>query len=219
MNSNDFLLEYDPLIYSVINRFSYYYDRDDLYQVGMMGLIKASKTFDETRDTKFSSYAYLSVVGEVLKFVREDKAVKSSRNVIRENQAIERARDALTQKLMRVPSNEELAVFLEMDVDHIDEVQRQNGILLSLDSMVNGVDEEANLYGVIKTEEKGYDENILDLNVALERLDPLERQLIKARYFEDKSQMEVSQELGISQSKASRNEAKVLVKMRQDLVA
>jgi RNA polymerase sporulation-specific sigma factor len=83
------LLEYEKLVFSIISKYGNYFDRDDLYQVGMIGLMDAYKHFDESVGVKFSSYAYYYILGEVTKFVRENRSVRVSKDMIKLNNSIE----------------------------------------------------------------------------------------------------------------------------------
>ena len=76
------LLDYEGLIYSIIKNYPSKYDRDDLFQVGMLGLIDAYKHYDKNQNTKFSTFAYYYIVGEVNKYIRESSSLKVSRDLI-----------------------------------------------------------------------------------------------------------------------------------------
>ena len=206
--------ESEYIVYHVINKYSYYFDKDDLYQVGMVGLLNALKHFDKTKNTKFSSFAYFYVLGEVTKYIRESNFFKVSKDLINLNSAIEKARDYLTQRIGYVPSNEEIALFLEIDVDKIYEAQSANSIIMSLDSDAN---EEVEVYNYCGYKEKGYQEDILDLKTELEKLDDFDREIIMKRYNEGLTQSEVSRELGINQVKVSRCEKQILTRLRTRL--
>ena len=78
----DTLLDYEGLIYSIINKYPRRFDYDDLYQVGMIGLIDAYKHYDESYETKFSSFAYYYIIGEINKYIRESSSLKVSRSLI-----------------------------------------------------------------------------------------------------------------------------------------
>ena len=76
------VLDYEGLIYSIINKYTSRYDKEDLYQVGMMGLIDAYKHYDSSFDTKFSSFAYYYILGEVNKYIRNSSSLKISKSII-----------------------------------------------------------------------------------------------------------------------------------------
>lgn len=97
----DILLENEGLIYSIINKYTYYFDKDDLYQVGVIGLINAYKNYKDDKQTKFSSYAYFYILGEVKKYIYESNVFKVSKELTKINIAIERAKAVLTQKIIK----------------------------------------------------------------------------------------------------------------------
>lgn len=204
------------LIYYIIKKYIKYFDQEDLFQAGMIGLLKAYKNYDEQIGVKFSTYAFSSIYGEVKKYIREDKNIKISREYIKLNQAIERAKEFLSQKLMRSPTTTELSLFLEMDEEKIADVQSANEFIRSLD--YEDQDEAMDLYNKIACEEKAYDADIQDLKTELNHLPDDEKELIKQRYYNDLTQSETSDKLGISQVQVSRKETKILTKLRQRLV-
>lgn len=205
------------LIYYIIKKYIKYFDKEDLFQAGMIGLLKAYKNYDEQAGVKFSTYAFSSIYGEVKKYVREDKNIKISREYIKLNQAISKAKEFLSQKLMRSPTTTELSLFLEMDEKQIADVEAANEFIRSLDYEENK--ESMDLYNRISCEEKAYDADIQDLKTELNHLSDDEKELIKQRYYNDLTQSETSDKLGISQVQVSRKEAKILTKLRQRLVS
>ena len=211
--------EYAKMIYSIAHKYSFGNDFEDLCQVGQIGLLKALENYDPEYGSKFSSYAYTYIQGEVLKYVRENKVIKISKDLIALNKSITNAKEVLTQKMMRVPTNEELALFLEMPEEKIIEASMASEYVKSLDYELNDEGKELTLYDSISYEEKGYNDNILDLKEELALLPEEERKLIIARYYEDKSQQETSEMLGISQVQVSRNESKILTKLKTKLAS
>ena len=208
--TNDDILVYEKLIYSVIKKYTSFYDKDDLYQAGILGLLKAHENFDENANVKFSTYAYFSILGEVKKFVREDKNIKISREYIKLNQSIDKAKEVLSQRLMRAPTTAELSLFLEIDEKKLMEVEEANQFIMSL-NYENDDDEEL-LYNQVFTEEKAYNEDIQDLKTELSNLTDEEKKLVEERYFNDLTQSETSNKLGLSQVQVSRKETKILQK-------
>ena len=103
------LLDYDGLIYKIISKYPRKFDRDDLYQVGMLGLIDAYKHYNSTYGTKFSTFAYYYIVGEVNKYIRENSCVKVSKGLIELKQKILKCREIMTQKLGRKSTNLEVS--------------------------------------------------------------------------------------------------------------
>ena len=200
------LLEYDGLIYKIISKYSKRYDRDDLYQVGMLGLIDAYKHYNSSYDTKFSTFAYYYIVGEVNKYIRENSSLKISRNIIELKKKILECRDVMTQKLGRAPSNLEISLYLDVDISLIDSALVATDEVASIDDNINLI--------------KSYDDTspeVLDLKGELNKLSSEEKRLIYARYFEDLTQSETSNILGMSQVQVSRSESKILKKLRENL--
>lgn len=214
------ILEYEKLVYSVVKRFSGY-DIEDLKQVGMVGLAKAYKNYKEGFNTKFSTYAYTYILGEVLSYIRESRNFKISKEYASLYKKINEAKDILSQKLMREVSNFEVACFLEIDESIVDEVILANSKVQSLDAALNEFDDakEINLYDFAKYKEKKYEAENLDLKTELENLTDIEKKLIYDRYFNDLTQSEISKKLSMSQVQVSRSEAKILKKLRDRLIA
>jgi len=208
------IIENENLIYSIISKYSNYYDIDDLYQVGVMGMIKAYNNYKEGYNTKFSSYAYTYIFGEIVKFINESKSFKVSKENRSLYKKINEAKTILTQKLMKEPSNYELSLFLEIDEKIIEEVMNINQTVDSLDREIMEDGKKVFLYDVVG-EEKDNIENIF-LYEQLDKLSKEELILLKKRYFFDKTQSEVAKELGINQVKVSRNEQKILKKLSEN---
>ena len=190
----DTILQYENLVRSIISKYTYYGDYEDLYQVGMMGLVKACKNYKEST-AKFSTYAYKYILGEVNTFIRESQPVKISKDIIRLNKQIEKCRELLHQKLQREPSDLEVSLFLEIDENRIREVKNLMQKVESLD-FVKSEDEDSYYNSIITYDEK---------------------KLIYARYYNGYTQSELSRELGMSQVQISRKESKILQKLKVNL--
>lgn len=202
----DTILDYEGLIYSVINKYPSRFDHDDLFQAGMLGLVDAYKHFDPSVSVKFSTYAYYYIVGEVSKYIRESCSLKISKDLINLKKKILQVTDIMTQKLGRVPSSLELSLYLDVPLEDVDSA------IIATDE-VTSIDEK---YDILK-----YFDNInadlLDLHDSIDKLSEDERNLIIARYYDGMTQNETSKVLGISQVQVSRNEAKILKKLRTSL--
>ena len=204
----------ESLIYSVVNRYARYFDKEDLYQVAVIGLINAYKNYKRDKETKFSSYAYFYITGEIKKYLRESNTLKISKDLIKLNELIEKTSTYLCQKLNREPSVEELARFLEVDEKTITDAINSKVFVESLDE----VDFNDNsLYNKVSSYEKSYDSEILDLRIALEKLTPDDYKLINERYINERSQMETSKILDMTQSMVSRKEKEILTRLRSKL--
>lgn len=188
------------------------YDTDDLYQVGMIGLMEAKKNFNDSLNVKFSTYAYYYILGEITNYIRESKSVRLSKDMVKLNKSINKATDVMTQKLGRNPTTLELSLFLDIDEDKINECLLAIQEVQSLDYCY---DEGNNLYNSIQSDNiKDY---LIDLRDELKRLNPDEKKLIEDRYYNDLTQTELSKITGISQVQISRKETKILQKLKKRL--
>ena len=201
-------------MYSIVHKYGKNFDRDDLYQVGMLGLVEAKKNFREDLDVKFSTYAYYYVLGEITNFIRESKSVKLSKDMVKLNKSINKAVDVMTQKLGREPTTMELSLFLDIEEEKINEAMV---LMQEVQSLDFSYDEDGNdLYNMI-SDRLDIKDDLIDLKDEIKRLSPDEKQIIYARYYEDLTQTELSKQTGISQVQISRKETKILQKLKQRL--
>ena len=189
------LSENENIVYHIINKYTHYFDKDDLYQVGMIGLMDAYDHYKEDKNTKFSSFAYFYVLGKVKEYIRNSNMMKVSKELVKLNTSIEKAKDYLTQRLGYIPT----------DDDHL---------VMSLESEN---EQEQDLYNKVGYNEIGYSEDILDLRKELDNLNEYDRNIIIKRYEEGLTQSELSKELGINQVKVSRKEKEILTRLRTRL--
>lgn len=210
----EFLLQYESLIYSIINKYTYYFDIDDLYQVGMIGLIDAYNHYKYDKNTKFSSFAYFYIIGQVKDYIRKSNIIKISKELVKLNISIDKAKDYLTQKLGENPTDDDIAIFLDIDINSIRQAREANSLVMSLDT---DNDEELSLYDKIEYNEINYREDILDLRKEIDNLGEYDRNIIIKRYQDGLTQRELSKELGINQVKVSRKEKEILTKLRTRL--
>ena len=198
------ILKYEKLIYSVMKYFNNYSNKEDLFQVGCIGLINAYNNYNSNINVKFSTYAYSYILGEMKKLVREDKGIKISRNISKLYSQIENANMYLTQKLMRTPTLSEISLLLNIDEYLIVEALNSTNSLLDIDDLqINNSDDYSNSFLLIEELNK----------LSMEELD-----LINKRYMQDMTQNEVAKSLGMSQVQVSRKEHKVLEKLKKQLV-
>ncbi|MBQ2639515.1 MAG: sigma-70 family RNA polymerase sigma factor [Bacilli bacterium] len=210
----DDILEYESLVYGIINKYKNF-DRDDLYQVGMIGLMDAKKNYKKEINTKFSTYAYFYIMGKVKEYIRKSNPYKISKDIIKLNKSIEKATDIMSQRLGRNPTDLELSLFLEIDEQKIIDTRLALQNIKSLDYYYD--DENTDLYNSIKIEDKNTNSDILDLKEAINKLNDEDKNLIIDRYFNDLTQTEISKELGMSQVQVSRKETKILQKLKATL--
>ncbi len=207
------------LVYSIVARFGGRgYDSEELSQIGAIGLIKAVDKFDSSFDVKFSTYAVPMISGEIKRFLRDDGMVKVSRSIKENGWKVKRASDKLCQQLEREPSIEELAAATEIPVEDIVIALEANCEVESIHRSVGFSDgKEVSLEEKIP-EKTDWNEQLLNRMLVEQLLGSLgerEKILIQMRYYEDKTQREVAETLGISQVQVSRMEKKVLQNMRE----
>ena len=203
------------LIYHIINKYFKGYEKDDLYQVGVIGVIKAYNNYKEDKSTKFSTYAYKYIYGEIYSYINSNKTLKISKEVNTLYNKINKARDILSQKLMKEPSTYELSLFLEIEESLITNILNSTNIS-SIDDIITSSDNNLTLSDTISDKKDYYNIDYLLLNEEIDTLEYPEKEIIKLRYFEDKTQSEVAQILGINQVQVSRYEGKTLKRIRKN---
>ncbi len=207
--------QYEGLVKHIVSKYNFYQDYEDLYQAGMMGLIKAVQKYDVQREGNFMDYAYFYIKGEVLRSLNANHTVKISTDTYKLQQEIKKTEQDLLQGLGREPTSSEIAYILGEEVTKIEQVRQWQPTSYSLDQAQ--ADEELTLYDKIAKIEKGYDAGVLDLKTAVAGLEASEKVLIQSRYYEDKTQSEIASALGMSQVQVSRQEQKILRKLRTTL--
>ena len=212
---NDKILEYEGLVRSITSKYNFRSDYDDLYQAGMLGLQLAITKYDESKETSFADYAYLWIKGEVLKTINCDFQIHVSSDTYKLNKEIKETREYLSQNLGREPTTSEIAYMLGESEEKIVSVINAVSTPYSLDN--SNLDDDYNLYNKIALIEKGYDVGVLDLKEAISGLEESERELINSRYYQDMTQKETAEVLGISQVQVSRKETKILEKIRMQI--
>ena len=203
------------LIYMIIKKYFNNYDREDLYQVGVIGVIKAYNNYKKNRNTKFSTYAYKYIYGEIYNYINNYKNIKVSKDYIKLYKKINTARSILAQELMKEPTTYELSSFLEIDPYIIDTVNNSMTKIDSLDRVLYNDGKEITIFDTISDNKDYYNIDYIMLNEEINNLPEPWNKIIKLRYFEDKTQSEVASMLGMNQVEISRGEAKVLKKIRE----
>ena len=221
MNDNTLLTniikENKNLICSIINKYTRYYEFDDLYQVSIIGIMKAYQNYKEEKQVKFTTYAYKYILSEVISFVNNSKLIKTSREYHKLYKKILEARTLLTQKLMKEPSNYEISLYLEIDEAIINDVMRYQEQIQSLDEVIIDDGKKLTLLDQISLEKNNINADLISLKEGLSNLSKEELELIRLRYFEDKTQSEIALVLGTNQVQISRNEQKILKKLKNNL--
>ncbi len=213
----EIILENQNLIYYIANYFKNYPYKEDLYQAGRLGMIMAYEKYNPNMNCKFTTYAFSYILGEMRKLVRTDKGIKVSREISKLNLKIEKAYALLSQKLMREPSINDIANFLEIPIEIVSDAILSLNRIGSIDEPVNEEGREFTFQDII-----GKCDNVDDLILlkdCLNNLNNEEKEIIVNRYMNDYTQSETSKVLGISQVQVSRKEQKVLEKLRNKMVA
>lgn len=209
------------LVLSVIQRFNNRGEHvDDLFQVGCIGLIKAIDNFDVTQNVRFSTYAVPMIIGEIRRYLRDNNAIRVSRSLRDTAYKALQMKEQLIRKNAKEPTIEEIAKELEI---------KKEDIVFALDAIQDPIslfepvyhDESDTLYIMDQvSDEKSQDdiwiENIA-LKEAMKRINDREKQILKLRFFAGKTQMEVANEIGISQAQVSRLEKTALKHMKKHI--
>lgn len=204
------LVENENLIYSIASKFTKYKDKEDLFQAGCIGIMEAYKNYDITKGTKFTTYAYPYIFGEINKYVREDHTIKLSKDMQKLKSKIEKAKNILSQKLMHNPNTKELSDYLEIDERIIESLLNYSDPY----SIDNKIDEDISMHETIPDKIVDYD-SLIALKTEIEYLEEPERTIMIERYYNDITQTELSKKLGLSQVDISRREKKVLTKLKK----
>ena len=212
MTTNELIDAHMGLIKKVANKF-YNASREDLIQVGVIGLLKAYQNFKQG-DAKFSTYAYPYIFGEMYQLVNSNKDIKVSRELLKLYKVVEKTRYELAQRLHYVPSDVEVAQFLEMDYNLVREAVACSQAMISLDDEAN----ELNLHEVIADKRPVNVDLKIDIDDSFKVLEAQEKEIIKARYYDDLTQSEVAKKLNMTQVMVSRYEKKAIEKMKMALM-
>ena len=209
------------LVLSVIQRFANRGENaDDLFQVGCIGLIKAIDNFNTDLDVRFSTYGVPMIVGEIRRYLRDNSTMRVSRAMRDTAYKVLQAKEAYMAEHQREPTVDEIARMLEL---------KREEVVFALDAIVDPV----SLYEPVYSDSgdticvmdqvrdsKNTDENWLEqiaLREAIAKLSDREKRILSLRFFQGKTQMEVSTEVGISQAQVSRLEKNALRQIKKDL--
>lgn len=211
MDAYNYLIEeYKPLILSIAKKFNNI-EKEDLFQAGALGLKKAFDNYDETSATKFSTYAYKYIYGEMYNLIYKNSDLKITKDTLKLYKSIIKTYQLLTQKNNKIPTTLEIAMTLEVEESLINAVIISCQKAPSLDA--NYCDDK-DIKEVINIEENISLDDKIFLNDAINQLQEPEKTIIKQRYYNDLTQSEIAALLGISQAKVSRYEKKGIEKMR-----
>jgi RNA polymerase sporulation-specific sigma factor len=208
-----------PLVYSIAGRFSGRgADMSDLIESGNIGLVKAMKTFDFSRGCTFSTYAVPLIFGEIRRFLRDDGIIKVSREEKRLSSLLNAERER-RMSLGEAVDIETLAAAVGVSVQDAASALFSSTPVRSLDESAFDDEDSVSLGSMICDEDAELRTfNKIALRAAIEELSEAERKLIVLRYFRDMSQTETAKLLGFTQVKVSREEKKIMEKLRALLV-
>lgn len=197
------------------------YEAEDLFQIGVIGLMKSIDKFNTAYDVKFSTYAVPLIAGEIKRFIRDDGMVKVSR-VLKENgMRMKFAREKLNGSLGREPSLEEVAMEAALSVEDAVLAMEANVQVESIyKSVFQNDGNEIYMVDQLADESGSEQERLLNhlvMEQLIEALPEQERTLIRLRYYQNKTQTEIARILGISQVQVSRMEKRILLGMRQKM--
>lgn len=209
------------LVHAVVHRLCKHpQEREDLFQIGVIGLMKAIERFDVGYGVQFSTYAVPLISGEIRRHLRDDGMVKVSRSIKENGYKIGRAKEILFQEKGREISVNEIAEYLGLSPEDVVLALEATSEVDSIyRSVYSGGDEEIYLIDQIKDHHNTEDcllQKLL-LEEGLELLNEVEEKLIRMRYFENLTQNEVALRLGMTQVQVSRLEKKILQRMKMKL--
>ena len=209
------------LVLSVIQRFAGRGENaDDLFQVGCVGLIKAIDNFDVSQNVRFSTYGVPMIIGEIRRYLRDNTAVRVSRSMRDMAYRVLQAREKLLREQQREPTVEQIA--RELDVPREEVVMAMDAVVdpVSLSEPVYSESGDAVTVMDQVRDTKNTDDSWLEriaLKDAMARLTPRERHILALRFSDGKTQMEVSDEIGISQAQVSRLEKNAIKTIRRQI--
>lgn len=206
---DEFIMYNMRLVLSIIQRFNIKGDNaDDVFQVGMIGLIKSIDNFDQSLGVKFSTYAVPMIIGEIRRFLRDNNAVKVSRSLRDIAYKAMQAKQEILKTSINDPTIDDIARKLEIPVRDVACALDAISEPVSLYETVYGEDNE-NVLVMDQIKDLDTENNLIEQTVlrdALSTLDEREKQILFLRYYDGKTQTEISKEIGISQAQVSRLE-------------
>ena len=206
------------LVLSILKRFSNKVDNlDDLFQVGCLGLVKAIDNFDTSYDVKLSTYACPMIIGEIKRYLRDNSTLRISRSIKDLAYKALKLKEELITSDGREASNKEIAEALgvtEYEVENAIESLREP--VSMYEPIYNDGGDTIYLYDQISNKKEEYDLDYkLALDKAISKLKPRDRKILEYRFIIGKTQMEIADELGISQAQISRIEKNAISNLRK----
>lgn len=210
------------LIYMVLKRFpSRGYEQEDLFQIGVIGLLKAIDKFDLSRELSFSTYAVPMIIGEIRRFIRDDGMLHVSRQIKDNARRIAAVKEELKKTENTDPTIEQLMSATGLSMDEIVMAIEATTEIESIYQPIGNTQEEKQMILLDQLEDTKENERELIDRIAisqmLEKLEEKDRQLIQLRYMEGKTQSESARILGMNQVAVSRSEKRILLLLRKQL--
>lgn len=220
--SRDLLIEKNMgLVWSVVRRFSHRgYEPEDLFQIGVIGLMKAIDYFDTSYNVRFSTYAVPMISGEIKRFLRDDGMIKVSRSLKEYSWKIQKAREELSYENGREASLSELCACTGIAPEDVISAMEAGCEVESLNKVIFQSDGQPVHLADKLVEKKDYHGELLDhllIEDLLANLDARERELIILRYYCNETQSKIADYFGISQVQVSRMEKRVLKRLREKI--
>lgn len=211
------------LVLSVIKRFKNYNENaDDLFQIGCIGLIKSIDNFDISQNVQFSTYAVPMIIGEIRRYIRDNNPIRVSRSIRDLAYKALMVKEQLTKSSQVEPTIEQIAKILNVQKEEVaaslDAIQDP----ISLQDSIKGGSDCDNLFVMDQIKDKkNTDEkwtNQIAISEAFKKLNDREKDIIRRRFFECKTQMEVADEIGISQAQVSRLEKNAILHLKNNYI-
>jgi RNA polymerase sporulation-specific sigma factor len=216
-----FLMANMRLVLSIVQRFNHKKECvDDIFQVGCIGLIKAMQNFNTDYNLRFSTYAVPMIIGEIRRFLRDNSAVRISRSIRDNAYKVLQARQSIEAGLDREASLDEIAAAIDLSVNEVVYCLDAISDPVSLFDPVYHDDGDTVMVMDQLKDNKNIDENWLNsvnLNEAINKLSSREKEILMLRFYEGKTQIEVSKEVGISQAQVSRLEKNAIAGLQKSI--
>ena len=207
--TNEMMDLYKKKVLYIAGKYSNNYNKEDLISQGMLGLIKASKKYDESLGIKFSTFSEKYILGEILEYIRNDKNIKISRDFIRLKKRVDIVIKEYLENKNRYPTVKEISYILKEEENKIIDVLNINQNVSSIDEPINK-SENILLKDTISKKDNINIDDLISLKDALNNLSKEEKNIINERYYNGKTQSELAKELNTSQVKVYRMERKIL---------
>lgn len=206
------------LVYSIVRRFlNRGYEEEDLVQIGSIGLIRAAEKFDLSFNVKFSTYAVPMIIGEIKRFLRDDGIIKVSRSLKETAANAAVVKFEIEKEKGTEATVKEIADKMGISAEELSNALESQRPMFSIYAKIDdGNGEGKSLIEKLESIENPMDKAVDRLTVQslMEELEPRDKEIVRQRYFEGKTQIQIAEKMGISQVQVSRLEKKILQKMR-----